>query len=98
MCNLLLLLMPATAAAGPSRGHTCITEQPVHHAEPFRDAGPRCLTAATATALSAQPDAPTESTLARSVRITPDGIDPFDLQQAMERPRSAVSASSLESR
>ncbi len=45
--------------------------------------GPRCLTAATATALSPHPDAPTESALARSVRITPDGIDPFDLQQAL---------------
>jgi len=46
-------------------------------------AGPRCLTAATAIALSVQSDAPTEPALARSVRITPDGIDAFDLQQSL---------------
>ena len=50
-----------------SRRGGCITEHPVRHSEAFRGSGPRRLTAATATALSAQPDAPTESTLARSV-------------------------------
>ena len=97
MRSVLPLLMATPVMAAPPAHASCMAVLPMTAHTP-QPTGPRCLTAATATALSAQPDAPTESAFARSVRITTDGIDPFDLQQAMERPRSAVSASSLESR
>ena len=80
MRNLLWLL--TTSALGATNG-TCLAEVSLRAGVVHATPGPRCLTAATATALSAQPDAPTESALARSVRISPDGIDPFDLQQAL---------------
>lgn len=83
MCDLLsIVALWATVSAAPA-APACLTTVEVQDPESPAQPGPRCLTAATATAISAQPDAPAEPALARSVRVTPAGIDPFDLQQAL---------------
>jgi len=71
----LLLSLTAAALAGPCR--TVLT--PTLHAQPD---GPRCLTGAVATAMSLTAAEPTPTELARRVKVTPQGIDPFDAQRA----------------
>lgn len=72
---MLLLSLVASALAGP-----CTTVlAPTAHPQPD---GPRCLAGAAATAMSLTAAAPTPADLARRVKVTPQGIDPFDVQQA----------------
>ena len=63
-------------------GEPCTTHLP---ATPHRQPdGPRCLAGAAATALSTWDGAPDPDAIARSVQVLPNGIDPFDLQRAVQ--------------
>ncbi len=74
---MLILSLMAAAFAGPCR--TVLA--PTVHAQPD---GPRCLTGAAATAMSLTQATPTPTELARRVKVTPHGIDPFDAQRASQ--------------
>ena len=70
-------LFSAALAAEPCTTHLPATP----HRQPD---GPRCLAAAAATALSTWEGAPDARAIARAVQVLPDGIDPFDLQRAVQ--------------
>ena len=81
---MLLLSLTATALASPCRALLA----PTPHSQPD---GPRCLAGAVATAMSLTEAETTPTALAREVKVTPAGIDPFDIQLAGE----ALGAQSL---
>ena len=74
---MLLLSLTAAALASPCRALL----EPTPHSQPD---GPRCLTGAVATAMSLTELETTPTALAREVKVTPAGIDPFDIQLAGE--------------
>ena len=72
---MLLLAWLNLALANPCQ----TTLSPTLHAQPD---GPRCLAAAVATAMSLTTPQPTADAIARGVKVSPQGIDPFDAQRS----------------